>query len=241
MLDAATSSRMIEALGLRERPVRRLMVPRPRMFAVDIDQQETELVAAVMGGKHTRIPAFRGSIDAIVGTLHTKDLALRQVDGGTGPIEDLVRPVLFVPETAPADRLLADMRGRNVAQAIVVDEFGGTVGLITLEDLLADVVGAVRRPDARVPRPEPLPGGWLRLPGAMRLDEAAELVRAPWAGYANTVGGYVVEQMGRLPERGERVRLAGVATVIEDVARHTVLAVRVRPLSDRPAVAGGGR
>jgi len=117
-------------------------------------------------------------------------------------IEEVVQPLLSVPKTLQADRLLAQMREHRTQIALVVDEFGGVAGLVTvrdvLTDLLGDVSGEVR---AGHPRPERLPGGRVRLPGLLRLQEAESWLGVLWSGDAVTVGGRVVEALGRLPGR----------------------------------------
>jgi putative hemolysin len=218
------------------------MVPRKNVFAVDLDRPVGEVVAAIMGSDFTRVPVYHGTIDEIVGAIHTKDLALRHVERGeVVSLEGLTRPVLYVPESTSAERLLADMRSKGVAQAIVLDEFGGMVGLVTLEDLLTDIVGSVRRRTSTTPMVERLPDGRLRIPGDMRLELASRALGVEWEGYANTLGGYVIEQLGRVPQRGERLELDGHELEIEAVHRNLVSAVRVRPLArDRDSEARHG-
>ncbi len=235
VLEAATSRRLRHALELTERPVRRLMVPRNRVFAVDLEQPVEAVVAAIMGSNHTRVPVYRGDSDAIVGSVHTKDLAMRHVERGRiEGLVDLIRPVLFVPESAPAERVLAEMRGKNVAQGVVIDEFGSMVGLLTLEDLLADVVGSSRPGGAGTPAVERLPDGRVRIPGTMRLEDAVRVLGCDWAGYANTVSGFVIERLGRLPRRGEACTLDGVDVEVDAVLRNVVTSIRARPIVRPP-------
>jgi len=241
VLAARTSQRLQHALEMQERPVRRLMVPRHNVFAVDLAQPVDAVVAAVMGSDYTRVPAYRGSIDEIVGFLHTKDLALRHIEqGGVTSLDGLVRPALYVPETTPAERLLADMRSKGVAQAIVVDEFGGMKGLVTLEDLLTDVVGSVRRRLDVAAGAEHLPDGGLRLPGRMRVDEAARTLGVTWKGYANTVGGFLIERLGRVPARGEKIDLDGLSIEVEGVQRNLITSLRVRRAAAATSEANDG-
>lgn len=229
VLAARTSHRLQRALEMQDRPVRRHMVPRKNVFAVDLEQPVADVVAAVMGSDFTRVPVYRVTIDEIVGAIHTKDLALHHVEkGGVASLDGLVRPVLYVPETTPAERLLGDMRTKGLAQAIVVDEFGGMVGLVTLEDLLNDVVGSVRRRVDSVLGVERLADGRLRIPGDVRVDDAARVLGVAWKGYANTVGGFLIERLGRVPARGEHVEIDGLAIEVEGVQRNLITAVRVR-------------
>ena len=229
VLEPTTSRRLQRALELQDQPVRRLMVPRKDVFAVDLDKPVADVVAAVMGCDYTRAPVYRGSIDEILGVIHTKDLALRYVErGSVTSLDGLIRPVLYVPDTTSAERLLADMRGKSAPQAIVVDEFGGMVGLVTLEDLLTDVLGSVRRRLGTAPTTERLADGRTRLPGNMRVDEAARALGVSWESYANTVGGFVIERLGRVPARGEHFQLDGLSFEVESVHRNLITALRVK-------------
>jgi CBS domain containing-hemolysin-like protein len=229
VLAPATSRRLQRALELGDQPVRRLMVPRKNVFAVDLDQPVADVVSAVMGCDYTRVPAYRGSIDEIVGAIHTKDVALRHVErGAVTALDGLIRPVLYVPDTTSAERLLADMRSKHAPQAIVVDEVGGMVGLVTLEDLLADVVGSTRRRTSVLGTVQPLPDGRVRVAGNIRLDEAARAFGTAWESYVNTLGGYVIERLGRVPGSGEQFSIDGVEFEVEGVQRNLITALRAR-------------
>ncbi|MDR5683753.1 MAG: hemolysin family protein [Armatimonadota bacterium] len=238
LLEPDEHDRLRRALRLARRPVRQLMVPRPQMVALDLTAPADELVDRVLTAPYTRLPAYEGSIDRVVGVLHTKDFALCWLDGAdAASVRASLRPPLFVPESMTADRVLARLREGRSHMAIVLDEFGGVAGLVTVEDVLGEVLGEVGDEfHAPEPAPEPMPDGRVRLPGRMPLDEAEAWLGTRWEGESETVGGLVVETLGRVPVAGERVNVRGVDVEVERVAGHAVLSVLATPL--RPD--GGG-
>jgi CBS domain containing-hemolysin-like protein len=142
LLEPAEHQRLSRALKLAVRPVKELMVPLHRVDAVAIDMPFEDVLRRVTDSPYTRLPVYRTSLDQIVGLIHTKDIVRRSLDGtGPGSVERLMRPVLTVPWTMTADQLLGLMRERHRQQAIVVDERGGPVGLVTLNDVLGEVIG----------------------------------------------------------------------------------------------------
>ncbi len=150
-------------------------------------------------------------------------------------VASLLRPIVHVPDTMPADRLLGFLRERRSHQAMVVDGLGAIVGLITLEDVVGELLGGVadefKSAQLRAIR---LSDGRLRVPGMMRLDQASLLIGREWKGAADTVGAYVVDRLGRVPEPGEKVTLDGVAVEVEVVEDHVVQTIIVER---RPAAA----
>lgn len=239
LLEPDEHRRLRRALQLSVRPARQLMVPRTRIDAVEVSTPVVDVLRRIAESPYTRLPVYRETIDAVVGMLHTKDLYTRWLERGTIlSIEEVMRPILMVHESVTADRLLSLMRERRVHQAIVMDEFGGVAGLVTLEDVLTEVMGDVADELKRGERvPERLPDGRVRLPGELRLDEAEPWVGTLWEGEADTVGGRVVEALGHLPAPGERVVVDGVEVEVETVARRAVRTVLARP---RPADDAGG-
>lgn len=233
LLEPDEHRRLRRALQLGVRPARHLMVPRPEIAALDIDTPLERVAEIVSESPYTRLPVYRGSIDHIVGVLHTRDLFVRLLSGPPASIEPLLRPVLMVHESVTADRLLTLMRERRSHQAVVLDEFGGVSGLVTLEDVLTEVMGDLGDEfKAEEPAPERLPDGRVRLPGWMRLDEAEPWLGVSWDGESDTVGGRVTEALGHLPEPGERVRIDGVEVTVESVANHAVEWIVARPAGD---------
>lgn len=240
LLEPDEHRRLRRALQLGIRPARHLMVPRPQIAAIEITRPIAEVVEAVSESPYTRLPVYRGSIDNIVGMLHTRDLFTRYLEGRSTSLEALIRPILIVPESITADRLLALMRERRSHQAIVADEFGGVAGLVTLEDVLTEVMGEVADEfKSDDPRPELLPDGRVRLPGFLRVDEAEPWIGAYLDGEADTVGGRITEELGHLPEVGERVTIEGVEMEVEEIANHAIASVLARPRPEDEEDDGG--
>ena len=180
---------------------------------------------------------YRDSLDNIVGIVHTKDLVRWLVsDGSNGSLTSLIRPIASVHESVTADRILRQLRERRTHQALVVDEFGGTAGLLTLEDVLAELVGDVGDEFKPAdPVAEELGDGSMRLPGGMAVDDAATALRTVLDSEAASVGGLVTEALGHLPLAGEAVRIGDFDFEVERVAEkavETVVARRVRSDDD---------
>jgi CBS domain containing-hemolysin-like protein len=225
-------SRLHKALRLAARPVRQLMVPRTRISAIHLDLTGEELLKAVIESPYSRLPVYRQSPDNIVGTLHVKDFSevfLRT--GQVPPVESVLRPIVSIPENVRAEKLIALMRQEKTQQALVMDEFGAMIGLVTLGDLLSELLGEF--PDEfKMGRsqPERLPDGRVRLPGLMHLDEAREWIGVPWHGEADTVCGHVLNAAGRFPARGERLTIEGVEVEIEAVTERSIASVIATPV-----------
>jgi CBS domain containing-hemolysin-like protein len=216
--------------------VREIMVPRTQMQVVDLETPSAEVRELVASSPYTRLPVVAGSIDEIIGLLHARDLAVAAArDGGTLDARDHVRPILVVPETTPVDRLLSRFREERQQVAIVLDEYGGTAGMVTISDVLKELVGGWETHDPAQPKPERLPDGRVRLPGDLRLDEAAEWLGqgAELTGDAArvtesvTIGGRVVEAIGHVPDPGDRVVMDDLEIEVERVAHHAVVSVLV--------------
>lgn len=230
-LAADEHERLQHVLELDVVTARQLMVPRPDVVGVDLEQVDDDgALARLMDGRYTRLPVYRESLDEVDGILHTKDLARHVVEKGS--IKDwrkLVRPVTFVYEGMTAARLLATFREKQTQQAMVMDEFGGVAGLVTLEDVLTHVFGEVGDEFSRdFKNPQRLAAEAFRFPGRMRLDEVEEILEEGWDGQSTTVGGFVAECLGHLPEPGERFPVGGYEVEVEAVENRVVAAVLVR-------------
>lgn len=225
-----------EALDLTARTARELMIPRLRIEAVSIHEPIDAILDKVSASPYTRLPVFGENRDDVLGILHTKDVAYEYVRaGGVDSIESLMRSVVVVPETLPADRLLALLQEQRSHQAIVVDEFGGVEGLVTLEDILAELLGDMGDEFKDVEaEPISLPDGRIRLPGATPLRDAESWTGVHWAeaegGHVpDTTGGYVTMMLGRIPLEGDQIIIDGARIEVERVERHAVTSLLVTP------------
>jgi CBS domain containing-hemolysin-like protein len=232
LLEPQEQVRLHRALRLGLRSARQLMVPRSRLAAIDVALPFEEILRAVAASPFSRLPVYRGSIDNIVGILHTKDVVTRYVGAGSLSITSLMRPIVRVPDTMAADRLLTFLRERRSHQALVVDVSGSIVGLITLEDVVAELLGGVADEfKSMLARPIRLSDGRLRLPGSMRLDQAAPLAGSAWRGREQTVADRVTAALGHVPESGEELEVDGLHLEVEAVEGGAVVSVIV---GDRP-------
>ena len=219
--------------------VREVMVPRPDMVTVEARAKITDVMELIMSAGFSRVPVYEQGIDDVVGIVYAKDLmkALRHADGDMS-VRELVRPARFVPETKRVAELLPEMQKEKAHMAIVVDEYGGTAGLVTLEDLIEELVGEiVDEYDVEEAPVEPLADGGVRVNARMPIDELNELLDAEFPeGDYDTVGGLVYYLLGHVPSEGETVDYDGRRLRAERVQGRRIGRVRIsklQPVSDR--------
>lgn len=235
-LDAEEERRLGHALELTQRTARELMVPRTRLVAVDEAAGLDAAIEVAATSPYTRLPVYRGTLDRIVGIVHAKDLAAAFLTGepaADDALARLLRPILTVHERVTADRVLALMRERTAVMVLVIDEHGGTAGILTTEDILSELLGDVADEFKHEGgRPQRLPDGRVRLPGELPLYDVRPWVGTAWRGRSDTVGGLVMERLGRLPAPGDTLEIGGAAVEVERVEGRAVRSILVRP--DRP-------
>jgi CBS domain containing-hemolysin-like protein len=199
-----------------EKTAREVMTPRTEMVALQLDASLADAADRVAKARRSRYPVARASLDDVVGIVHAKDLlaALRSA-GPPASLAELMRPVHFVPGSREVEDVLADMKRMRVHMVVVLDEFGGTAGLVTMEDLLEEIVGQIYdeydRPLEGRPSGTVLPPG-AALPGSLTLDEVNTRCGLTLASPDyTTLGGYLFGRLGRLPKVGDRVEAEGGA------------------------------
>ena len=228
LLEPQEQVRLHRALRLGLRTARQLMVPRTRLAVIDAALPFDEVLTIVAASPYSRLPVYRGSIDSIIGILHIKDVVTRYVQAGALTVAALLRPIVSVPESMPADRLLAFLRERRSHQALVVDVQGAVAGLITLEDVVAELLGGVADEFKTMQvRPIRLSDGRLRIPGSMRLEQAAPLISDAWRGSDETVGAHLATVLGGVPEAGEEFDIDGAHVEIEAIEGDAIASVIV--------------
>jgi CBS domain containing-hemolysin-like protein len=207
-------------LDFAEERVERVMIPRPMMAAIPATIDEEELLAFFSRVSYNRLPVYRDNIDDVVGVLHLKDLVRQQLSGDPFELRPLMRPVSFVPETLPVKALLGEFQRQRQQIAIVIDEHGGTLGLVTMEDLLEEVVGDVR--DEFDVEKEPIKlvkPGHLVVQGTVQLEDVEPYLHISSHEHdVQTVGGLVWAELGQLPEVGDEVTLGQVTFRVEAMA-----------------------
>ncbi len=228
---------------LGDQRVSSLMTHRTEIVWLDVEDPEEEMLARITGNIHTRFPVARGSLDRILGVVQAKDLLAQSLTGGPLDLKPILYPPIFVPESAPAFDTLALFKEGHQPVALVIDEYGGLEGLVTVNDILEGIVGdipeagealepaAIRRHD----------GSWL-MDGALPIDRVKEVLgldQLPMEdeGHFETLGGFVMAFLGRIPTVAEHFEWHNLCFEVMDMDGHRVDKVLVAPL--RPGVCGG--
>jgi CBS domain containing-hemolysin-like protein len=234
--DPAQRDMLLGVFSLADTTVSEVMTPRVDVVGIESRNSFTDTVRAVAAAEHSRVPVYDGDLDHIAGVLYAKDL-LGALFGGDDAARQgwpsLVRPVDIVPETKSLDRQLRDFQRGPSHLAVVVDEFGGTAGIVTLEDVLEEIVGEIRDEYDAAELPsivEQAPGVFV-VDGRASLDAVSEAlgVRLTHEEVA-TAGGLVYSALGRVPAAGDRVELDGVRVTVEQVVRRAVRRLRFERL-----------
>jgi CBS domain containing-hemolysin-like protein len=214
--------------------VREVMVPRPDIVSVDADATVDEAIERAISAGISRMPAMDGSDDDIVGLVFLKDLVSRSSAGeGSEPVRRNLRAAHFVPDSKRVAELMREMQTEKFHMAVVLDEYGGTTGLVTMEDLLEEIVGEITDEyDPEEPTVERMPGGAWRVPGRTPIDEVNELLHVElpdeeW----DTVGGLVFNALGHVPTEGECVTVARLEFCAERVQGKRIVSVIVTVLA----------
>ena len=228
------------AVGFGDRTVREVMTPRPDIVSAPADAPLSEVADLFARTKYTRIPLVDGSVDRPVGVVHVKDVftVLRAPDP-PATARPLAREVFFAPETQTVATLLSDFQRRRQPLAIVVDEYGAVTGLVTLEDLVEELVGEIAdEHEDETPPVVKLPDGAFSVAGRVRIEDLAAVLAAdfPPAEY-DTVAGLVSAKLGRIPKAGETASEAGLLFTVEEADRRRIYRVRVAREALPPAEA----
>jgi len=249
MADAAASQSVIEReertlihsiIDFGDTVVREVMVPRPDMVVVESTAKVSDAIEISIVAGFSRIPVFGQGIDDILGVVFLKDLMKTEREGRTDdPVSTIMREAHFVPETKRVSELMREMQATKFHQAIVVDEYGGTAGLVTLEDLIEELVGEIEDEyDVQEPPIEQLNDGGVRVSARMSIDEVNELLGADLPeGDWDTVGGLVYGLLGHVPIEGETVECEGRKLSAERVQGRRIGRVRISEVAVPEGVA----
>ena len=212
-----------------ETVAREVMTPRPDIVAVQADTSLADLRALFREEQYSRMPVYRDSLDNILGIVYVKDMVALPPDA-TPPLTTLMRSAYFVPESKRVSELLKEMQRRQLHMAIVVDEYGGTAGLVTVEDLLEEIVGEIRDEyDVESETVTDEGGGTFVFSGKVSVDEVRERlgVEIEREGF-ETVGGFLLSHLGRMPYVGETFEIGELEFEVLEVERRRITKVRVR-------------
>ena len=219
-----------------ETAAREIMVPRTDLVSLEVNTPLAEAITTLLDSGHSRIPVYEEHIDDILGLLYIKDLLIHlhasRLDGHAEPrLRDLLRPAYFVPETKKSDDLLREMQRKQVHMAVVVDEYGGTAGIITIEDLLEEIVGdIIDEYDQEELEVTWQPDGSALISGRASLDTLQETfeMNIPEETDAETISGLITEQLGRIPVVGDHVVISGIEFTVTDVQHNRIERLQAR-------------
>jgi CBS domain containing-hemolysin-like protein len=234
VIDASERTLIESIIAFGDTIAREVMVPRTEMVTVGRDFRVDAAIEVAIANGFSRLPAYGEGVDDIVGIVYAKDLMRAERDGHTEePIAALLRPARLVPETKKVAELLREMQTEQFHIAIVIDEYGGTAGLVTLEDVIEELVGEIQDEfDVEEPMVEPAAGGGIRVHARMAVDEVNALLEGelPEDGDWDSVGGLVYHQLGHVPAEGEAVVVGGYRLAAEKVQGRRIGRVRITPL-----------
>jgi putative hemolysin len=210
-----------------------VMTPRDRMFAIDLETPVPQLTSEIAHESFSRVPVYRRSPDNIVGILHAKDLAARRLESAPPRIERLVRPAYFVPPGKALGDLFEEMRRGHFQMALVVNEYGRLLGLVTLEDLLEELFGEIRDEfDTEIPEITRVSDSEWTVSGAIALGKLADTLAPARVietyGGGKTLGSLILRRLGRVPRPGEKLRLGEFEATVERVRGAAVEVARLK-------------
>jgi Hemolysins and related proteins containing CBS domains len=210
-------------------PIKEIMVPANDIISVDVSTSIKEVLNIFAKHHYTRLPVYKDTVDNVIGIVHLKDIFLMPAALQERPLKDILRPILFVPETLKVNQLLRELRQQNVHMAIVLNEHGIVTGLITLENVLEEIVGEISDEHEMAVEKyiELKQGGWL-MNGNMPIEDVAELIGIEFeTESAMTLGGFLTEQLQHVPKKGERILYKDYYFQVQDASPKRVLRVLV--------------
>lgn len=236
-LDAEERAMIRSIFSFHDTAVREIMVPRIDMVGFELGAPLSEVIATVNACRHSRLPVYEGSIDRIVGVLYAKDLLDlvrdgRVVDEGR-TLADLMRPAYFIPESKKIDEVLDEFRAKKIHMAVVIDEYGGTAGIVTLEDVLEEIVGEIEDEfDEDEPLYTWLDADLLRVDPKIDLEDLALALGRALPSDADdsseTLGGLIYEAAGSVPAAGDTVRVGDLEITVEKVEDQRIVQALIR-------------
>lgn len=233
-LDATEREIISNVMEFRDVGVAAIMTPRTEVIGLEVGENLDEATRTLAESGHSRIPVFEGTLDTIIGVLTARDVVLaaaeKSVNGG---VRAWLRPAYFVPETKPISELLTEMRREKIKIAVVLDEYGGTAGIVTVGDILREIVGDIgdESDEAEVHPIKPLPDGSSEVDATLHVSEVNKGLGTdiPEGEDYETLAGFVLSEMGRFPKRGESFVSQGQEYSIVDANDRRVLKVQIKP------------
>lgn len=234
VLEEAESEMVQSALEFDEKTVIEILTPRVDVVSIDINDPIEEITETVVNERFTRMPVYKDSIDNVVGILHTRDYLEILLQGKTPNLEELIQPAYFVYKTRRLSALLADFKRKKLHIAIVADEYGGMMGIVTMEDLLEELVGDIWDEDEEIEHPcLKLNDGSYEVSGDMSLDELLELFEISPKSVdtsCHSVGGWVFEHLGIIPHQNQKLEINDLSVKVTEVNDNRINKVIIRKL-----------
>ncbi|HUU26876.1 MAG TPA: hemolysin family protein [archaeon] len=220
---------------LSETMVKEIMVPRTDIYGISIDTPQEEIIKTIRETGHSRFPVYRGDLDSIIGVLYAKDILGYLYDLKKPlSVEELIRDVYYVPETKRCGETLREFQKRHHYMGIVVDEYGGTEGLVTVEDIMEEIIGEIQdEHDVEEPVFVEQEEGTYLVDGKMNIEDLSDSLKVDLSGEGyETLGGYILAKFGRLPHPGEYVDTEGYRFLINKLSKRRIWKVRITRLPD---------
>jgi CBS domain containing-hemolysin-like protein len=223
VLDKTENELIENILDFRETTVREVMVPRTKVIGIEVDTPREKVLSLLIAEGYTRLPVYRDTYDEILGVVYSKDVIALIEHPNLIILHDIIRSTVFVPETKLISELLRELQRKKLHLAVVVDEFGGTAGIVTLEDIIEEIVGEIHDEyDEEIPPPQydPFPQT-LTMPAQTAIGDANEYFSSYFGEFSipedeeyDSIGGYVTKLFGHIPETNERTETAGIEVVV---------------------------
>jgi CBS domain containing-hemolysin-like protein len=238
-LDDSDRAMLAGVLDFHEKKARDVMRPRTDVVALDVESTEQEVWEVLRRERYSRYPVYRESLDDVIGVFLAKDLWLHSGDAPFN-LADFVREPMYVPDSRPAERVLDDLRKTRAHMAVVLDEYGGTAGIVTMEDLVEEVVGDIADEYDFASRESIVTDGVLELAGSLSLidvrsDYRVQIPEGDWT----TLGGYAFAKLGRLPRMGDRIPIPGGEMEVVAMDGRRIAALRIHRAGVRQPVTAG--
>ncbi len=235
--------RMISGiLDIGSRPIKEIMVPRPQVRAIEADAPMDQVREIIRSSGFSRYPVFKGRMDNIEGLLHAKDIVSLLLEGKEFSLRSVLRKPFFVPETAPLEKVLLQMQESAVHMAFVVDEFGSLEGIVTLEDIIEEIVGDIRDEQDETSEAwfQKAEGGDFLIKGSASVNEINRVLpfKLPEKHDYTTLAGFFLYEFGRIPKEKDSLEHEGRRFIVEKMNKRHISLIRVRPA---PAAEGAGR
>jgi len=234
-LSATSQQIMNSVLTFTHRQVKEVMVPQADIVALDIHAPAAQIIKTAADSGYSRIPVYRGDLDHCAGILHIKDLLALQANPTLIILSDLLRPAYFVPETKLISELLTELQKKKVHMAIVVDEYGAVAGLVTLEDLIEEIVGEIQDEyDTEEERVQRLKDGSLSVDATMSLHDLREdyAIRLPEDMPYDTLAGFILDELAKIPIGGETVTYENQRFTVTKVEGNRVVRIKIIPVKE---------